>query len=402
MKLDIAVLPGDGIGPEVTAQALKVLEVVAKRFGHQLAAKEFPFGTAAAARSGKAFPEETRKACLGSGAVLLGAVGDPSFDNLPPSERPEAALLELRRILGNFANLRPVVAQFNPPHSPFRDEALENIDLLIVRELTGGIYFGEPRGREDDGKSSRAWNTLVYTSEEVERIARVAFEAAQARRRHVTSVDKSNVLVSSKMWREVVESVGKAYPEVKLDHMYVDRAAMEIIINPRQFDVMVTGNLFGDILSDEASVLAGSLGLLPSASIGGTVGIYEPVHGSAPDIAGKGTANPMGAIGSMALMLRYSFDLQVEASTVERAVASAIREGVMTADLVGRDRARSTKEVGAFIREALLEIGSEGTSSLAGLAPKSLPRFQFGVDEVLVGHMNQLRDLPNEMLFVFF
>ncbi len=353
MKLDIAVLPGDGIGPEVTAEALRVLEVITKRFGHQLHAKEFPFGTGAAARSGKAFPEETRKACLGSGAVLLGAVGDPSFDSLPPSERPEAALLELRRILGNFANLRPIIAQFNPPKSPFRDEALENIDLLIVRELIGGIYFGEPRGRDDDGKGSRAWNTLVYTSEEVERIARVAFEAAQGRQAHLTSVDKSNVLVSSKLWRDVVESVGKDYPKVKLDHMYVDRAAMEIISNPRQFDVIVTGNLFGDILSDEASVLAGSLGLLPSASIGGTVGIYEPVHGSAPDIAGRGIANPMGAIASMAMMLRYSFDLEEEAAAVEKAVGLAIKDGVLTADLVGSDGARSTKDVGAFIADAL-------------------------------------------------
>lgn len=353
MKLDIAVLPGDGIGPDVTAEALRALEVVAQRFGHTLQAKEYPFGTAAAARSGKAFPEETRKACLAAGAILLGAVGDPSFDNLPPSERPEAALLELRRILDNFANLRPIISQFNPPQSPFRDEAVQDLDLLIVRELTGGIYFGEPRGREDKLKSSRAWNTLVYTSEEVERVARVAFEAAQKRRGHLTSVDKSNVLVSSQMWREVVESLGKAYPDVKLDHMYVDRAAMEIIANPRQFDVMVTGNLFGDILSDEASVLAGSLGLLPSASIGGTVGIYEPVHGSAPDIAGKGIANPLAAIASMAMMLRYSFELEEEAVAVEKAIGSAIEEGVLTADLVGSDRARSTKEVGAYVCDTL-------------------------------------------------
>jgi 3-isopropylmalate dehydrogenase len=353
MKLDVVVLPGDGIGPEVIAEALGVLDVVARRFGHQLQAKEYPFGTGAAVRSGHAFPEETRKACLDGKAVLLGAVGDPSFDKLPPGERPEAALLELRRVLGNFANLRPIVAQFNSPQSPFRDEALADIDLLVVRELTGGIYFGEPRGREDNDKGSRAWNTMVYTSEEVERIARVAFDAAVGRQAHVTSIDKSNVLVTSKMWREVVETVAKEYPKVKLDHMYVDRAAMELISNPRQFDVMVTSNLFGDILSDEASVLAGSLGLLPSASIGGSVGIYEPVHGSAPDIAGKGIANPIGAIASMAMMLRYSFDLPEEASAVETAIRQAIQEGVLTADLVGRDRGRSTKEVGAFICQAV-------------------------------------------------
>jgi len=353
MKLSLAVLPGDGIGPEVTAEAVRVLEAVARRFDHDLEAREYPFGTRAAARSGKAFPEETREACLASGAVLLGAVGDPSYDNLPPSERPEAALLELRRLLGNFANLRPVVSQFNPPRSPFRDEAVKDIDLLIVRELTGGIYFGEPRGREDKGGESRAWNTLVYTSQEVDRVARVAFEAAQGRKSHVTSVDKSNVLESSKMWRDVVQSVGKDYPQVKLNHMYVDRAAMEIIANPRQFDVIVTGNLFGDILSDEAAVLAGSLGLLPSASIGGTVGIYEPVHGSAPDISGRGIANPIGAIGSVAMMLRYSFDLEEEAKAVDEAVGLAIGERFLTADLVGSDQARSTREVGTFIAEAV-------------------------------------------------
>jgi len=336
MKLDIVVLPGDGIGPEVIAEALRVLEVVTRRFGHPLQAKEYPFGTGAAARSGRAFPDETRKACLETRAVLLGAVGDPSFDNLPPSERPEAALLELRKLLGNFANLRPIVAQFNPPHSPFRDEALAGIDLLIVRELTGGIYFGEPRGREDSGKDSRAWNTMVYTSAEVERVARVAFEASLERQAHVTSVDKSNVLVTSKMWRDVVESVGKDYPKVKLDHMYVDRAAMEIISNPRQFDVMVTANLFGDILSDEASVLAGSLGLLPSASIGGTVGIYEPVHGSAPDIAGKGIANPVAQIWTGAMMLEHLGHADA-AKAVVGAIEKVVEEGkTVTRDLGGK------------------------------------------------------------------
>ncbi len=353
MKLGITVLPGDGIGPEVTAEAIRVLETVASRFGHELEAQEHPFGTRAYAQFGKAFPDDTRKACLGSQAVFLGAVGDPAYDKFPPSERPEAALLELRRQLGNFANLRPIVSQFNPEGSPFRDEALKGLDVLIVRELIGGLYFGEPRGREGDGAGARAWNTLVYTAEEVERIARVAFEAAKGRKGHVTSVDKSNVLETSKMWREVVESLGKEYSDVRLDHMYVDRAAMELISNPRQFDVMVTGNLFGDILSDEASVLAGSLGLLPSASIGGKVGIYEPVHGSAPDIAGKGIANPIGAIGSMAMMLRYSFDLTEEAAAIDGAIEVAMEKGFLTADLVGADAAKSTKEVGGFIADAV-------------------------------------------------
>jgi 3-isopropylmalate dehydrogenase len=353
MKLDVAVLAGDGIGPEVTAEAVRVLEVIAERFDHRLEVGYHPFGTQGVASSGKAFPDETRKACLESGAVFLGAVGDPAYDKFPPSQRPEAALLELRRHLGNFANLRPIISQFNPAQSPFRDEAVKDVDLLIVRELTGGLYFGEPRGRKEEGGGARAWNTLAYSSEEVERIARVAFEAAQARRGHVTSVDKSNVLETSRMWRDVVDSVGADYPKVQLAHMYIDRAAMEIIANPRQFDVIVTGNLFGDILSDEASVLAGSLGLLPSASIGGTVGIYEPVHGSAPDIAGRGVANPIGAIGSMAMLLRYSFDLEREARAVDRAIAAAVGKGFLTADLVGSDRARSTKEVGAFIAEAV-------------------------------------------------
>ena len=353
MKLEITVLPGDGIGPEVTAEALRVLEATLSRFGHELEAEEHPFGTRAYAQYGKAFPKETLKACLASQAVFLGAVGDPAYDKFPPSERPEAALLELRRQLANFANLRPIVSQFNPEGSMFRDDALTGLDVLIVRELIGGIYFGEPRGREGEGGAARAWNTLVYTAAEVERIARVAFEAAKGRKGHVTSVDKSNVLETSKMWREVVDSVGKEYPDVRLDHMYVDRAAMELISNPGQFDVIVTGNMFGDILSDEASVLAGSLGLLPSASIGGKVGIYEPVHGSAPDIAGRGIANPIGAIGSMAMMLRYSFDLNDEAAAIDRAIAAAIEKGFLTADLVGADAAKSTIEVGGFIAEAV-------------------------------------------------
>ncbi len=353
MKLEITTLPGDGIGPEVTAEAIRVLEAVTGRFGHDLEAREHPFGTRAYAQSGKAFPDDTRKACLESQAVFLGAVGDPAYDKFPPSERPEAALLGLRLLLGNFANLRPIVSQFNPEGSPFRDEALKGLDVLIVRELIGGLYFGEPRGREGQGAGARAWNTLVYTAGEVERIARVAFEAAKGRKGHVTSVDKSNVLETSKMWREVVESIGKEYSDIRLDHMYVDRAAMELISNPRQFDVMVTSNLFGDILSDEASVLAGSLGLLPSASIGGKVGIYEPVHGSAPDIAGRGIANPIGAIGSMAMMLRYSFDLNEEAAAIDRAIEVAMEKGFLTADLVGSDKAKSTKEVGRFIADAV-------------------------------------------------
>jgi 3-isopropylmalate dehydrogenase len=353
MRLRIAVLPGDGVGPDVTAEAMKVLEAVADSFGHEVEATSHPFGGQAISSLGECYPAETREACLSSQAILLGAVGDPAHDQLPRSERPEAAILGLRQELGSFANLRPVSAQFNPPSSPFRSEAVKGIDLLIVRELTGGLYYGEPRGIREEGGERRAWNTLTYSEGEIERVARIAFDAARGRRGRVTSVDKANVLETSVLWREVAEKVAKDYHDVDLDHMYVDRAAMELISSPSRFDVILTANLFGDILSDEASVLAGSLGLLPSASLGGKVGLYEPVHGSAPDIAGRGVANPLGAIGSMAMMLRYSFELEDEARAVERASAAALNEGFLTVDLVGPDSAKSTSEVGDFIAKAV-------------------------------------------------
>jgi 3-isopropylmalate dehydrogenase len=349
MKLPLTVLPGDGIGPEVVAEALKVLEAAAARSGHELEAREYPFGSAALDASGKGFPDETRAACTSTKAILLGAVGDPRHDHLPPGERPEAALLQLRRLIEGFANLRPVVSQFVSPRSPFKPEVLKGVDLLIVRELTGGLYFGEPRGVTGAGKDRRAVNTMAYSAWEIERVARVAFEAARRRRRRVTSVDKANVLECSKLWREVVSEVARDYPDVKLDHMLVDRAAMELIAGPAAFDVMLTSNLFGDILSDEASMLAGSLGLLPSASVGSGIGLYEPVHGSAPDIAGRGVANPVGAIASVAMMLRYSFDLEDEARLVEDGLAAAFAEGCVTGDLAASDQARSTKEVGDFV-----------------------------------------------------
>ena len=347
MKLAITTLPGDGIGPEVVAEAMKVLGAIASRFDHELETKAYPFGSSGLDAAGSGFPDETREACLAAPAIFLGAVGDPRHDHLPPNERPERALLHLRRLIESFANLRPVVAQYVSPSSPFKAETLDGVDLLIVRELTGGLYFGEPRGFEGEGQDRRAFNTMTYTAPEIDRIARVAFEAAMKRRRHVTSVDKSNVLEVSKLWREVVDEVGKDYPDVTLEHMLVDRAAMEIIAHPTSIDVMLTGNLFGDILSDEASMLAGSMGLLPSASLGGDVGLYEPVHGSAPDIAGKGVANPIGAIASMAMMLRYSFDLEDEAKLVEGGVESAFANGFLTADL--SDDAKSTEEVGDHI-----------------------------------------------------
>lgn len=347
MKLSITSLPGDGIGPEVVAEAMKVLDVVASKFDHELDVSAHPFGSSGLEAAGSGFPDETRDACLSTPAIFLGAVGDPRHDHLPPNERPERALLHLRRLIESFANLRPVVSHFVSPTSPFRAETLEGVDLLIVRELTGGLYFGEPRGFEGEGAKRHAFNTLRYSTEEIERIARVGFEAASKRRLHVTSVDKSNVLETSKLWREVVDTVAKDYSDVTLEHMLVDRAAMEIIAHPASIDVMLTSNLFGDILSDEASMLAGSMGLLPSASIGGKIGLYEPVHGSAPDIVGKGIANPVGAIASMAMMLRYSFELEEEARLVERAIESSFSNGYLTADL--SDNPKSTEQVGDHI-----------------------------------------------------
>ncbi len=362
MRLPVTVLPGDGIGPEVTAEALKALEAVASKFSHELDAKEFPFGSAALESAGSGFPKETREACSSATAILLGAVGDPRRDHLPPSERPEAALLSLRKLIDSFANLRPVVSRYVSPRTPFRRETLDGVDLLIVRELTGGLYFGEPRGIEGTGGSRRAVNTMAYSVSEVERVAKVAFDAASGRCGRVTSIDKANVLECSKLWREVVTDVARAYPGVELDHMLVDRAAMELIARPSYFDVILTENLFGDILSDEASMLAGSMGLLPSASVGSGIGLYEPVHGSAPDIAGRGIANPVGAIASAAMLLRHSFNLEDEALAIERGIEAAFAEGFVTADLAEPGRARSTREVGDFIAEFISD-GRERRSS---------------------------------------
>ncbi|HXV64464.1 MAG TPA: 3-isopropylmalate dehydrogenase [Vicinamibacteria bacterium] len=350
MKISITVLPGDGIGPEVIAEATKVLDVVASRYGHQVDAQAFPFGSRGLEEAGDGFPEEARKACVSRPAILLGAVGHPKHDHLPPSRRPEAALLKLRRLIESFANLRPVVSTFVSPRSPFRPEVLRGVDLLIVRELTGGLYFGEPRGVSGEGPERRAINTMAYTAKEIERVARVAFESARGRRRRVISVDKANVLETSKLWREVVSETAGDFPDVEVDHMLVDRAAMELVARPATFDVLLTSNLFGDILSDEASMLAGSLGLLPSASIGGKVGLYEPVHGSAPDIAGRGLANPIGAIASLAMMLRYSFSLEAEARLVEKGITAAFAAGRVTPDLAGDD-ACSTGDVGDFVAD---------------------------------------------------
>src|SRR5947208_11090604 len=313
----IAVLPGDGIGPEVIAQAVRVLEAAGERFELRFVLETFPIGAAAVAVANNPLPPETRAAVVKSDAVLLGAVGDPSLDNAPRDLRPETGLLALRKLLGVYANLRPVtVHQALIDCSPLKPERLRGVDLLVVRELTGGLYYGEPRGRN----GTSAVNTLAYSASEIDRVARVAFEAARGRRRLVTSVDKANVLEVSQLWRETVTRVARGYPEVRLEHCYVDTAAMRLVSDPATFDVVLTENVFGDILSDEAAVLVGSLGLLPSASLGEGPGLFEPVHGSAPSLAGKDVANPIGAIATVALLLRHGLKLADAAAAVEPAI----------------------------------------------------------------------------------
>ncbi|MDI6773377.1 MAG: 3-isopropylmalate dehydrogenase [bacterium] len=348
VRARIAVLPGDGVGPEVIAEAVKVLRAVAAARGHVLSFEEAPFGAAALSGGLLPLPAATLDACRSADAVLLGAVGGPEWDGLPPDRRPEAGLLALRRELRLYTNLRPVRAFGGVSSaSPLRPETLEGTDFLIVRELTGGLYFGEPRGRTITDGRRAAVDSLVYSEEEIRRVARVAFEAARLRRGRVTSVDKANVLHSSQLWREVVCEVALDYPDVTLDHMLVDSAAMQMVRRPAAFDVLVMENMFGDILSDLGAGLVGSLGLLPSASLG-AIGpsLYEPVHGTAPDIAGRGLANPAGAILSAALLLRYALGLPEEAALVETAVERALAGGARTADLAGGGPALSTAGFG--------------------------------------------------------
>ena len=348
MKAHIAVLGGDGIGPEVVAEGLRVLHAVEKSFGHSFELTELPFGGVAIDSHGDPLPSETLRVCLAADAVLLGAIGGPKWSAPTAKVRPEQGLLKLRKELGVYANLRPV--KLEPAligASTLKPEILEGVDLVFVRELTGGIYFGE---KKRDATS--ASDLCTYTVAEVERITRVAARLAQGRRRKLTSIDKSNVLETSRLWREVVERVMRSeFPDVALDHILVDAAAMHLIRRPRDFDVCVTENMFGDILTDEASMLAGSLGLLPSASLGdGKRGLYEPIHGSAPDIAGKGIANPVGTILSVAMLLRHSFGLNAEASAIEKAVSGAITDGARTPDIVAAGaKPYSTREVGEAI-----------------------------------------------------
>jgi 3-isopropylmalate dehydrogenase len=355
MLLNITLLPGDGIGPEVTEQAVLVLQAVATKFGHQLQLQSKNIGGAALANAENPLPQDTVDACLDSAAVLMGAVGNPAFDHYPNHLRPEAGLLRLRRELGAYANLRPAICfPALEDASPLRAEFVRGTDIMIVRELLGGLYFGEPRSIAGEAGSRLATNTMAYGEAAIERIARVAFDLAMKRRRKVLSVDKANVLECSRLWREVVIRIAKAYPEVQLSHMYVDSAAMSLVQRPSDWDVVLTENMFGDILSDQAGGVVGSLGLLASASIGGPVGLYEPVHGSAPDIAGKGIANPLGAILTVALMLRHSFHLEREAECVEKAVNAVLEEGVRTPDLArGGEKAISTAEMGNRVMEAV-------------------------------------------------
>jgi 3-isopropylmalate dehydrogenase len=362
MNLRITTLPGDGVGPEVIAEAVRVMRAVAESYGHEFTFDEQLVGGEAIRRTGTPLPRATLDACLACDAVLLGAVGSPEYDNLPPGERPEVGLLTLRRALGAYANLRPVVCHDALADcTPLRPERVAGADILVVRELLGGLYFGEPRGFETDGDgiSNAAFNTMRYTVAEVERVARVAFESALTRRRKVTSVDKANVLETSRLWRETVSRVARDYPTVALEHLYVDACAMHLIADPLRFDVLLTENLFGDILSDEAAVLAGSLGLLASASIGGEVDLYEPVHGSAPDIAGRGTANPLGAIASAALLLRHTARLEREAQDIEAAIETVLRAGYRTPDIArGPENivVVGTSEMGRLVVEALAEV----------------------------------------------
>ena len=352
-RFSLAVLPGDGIGPEVTAEALKVLRATADLFGYRLDTAEYAVGAAGVAESGDSLPERTRSAVIQADAVLLGAVGHPDLAAAEGKRRPEAGLLALRKLLGAYANLRPVTVYPSLLHaSPLRPERLAGVDLLIVRELTGGLYYGEPRGRDRDA----AVNTLRYTVPEIERVARVAFRAAAERRGRLTSVDKANVLEVSQLWRETVTRIGGTeFAEVALEHLYVDFAAMRLVTDPARIDVLLTENLFGDILSDEAAVLTGSLGLLPSASLGEGPGLFEPVHGSAPDIAGRGVANPIGAIASASMLLRYGLACPEAAAVVDHAVAAVLAAGARTADLARQGESTlGTREIGDEVARLVL------------------------------------------------
>lgn len=357
---NIALFPGDGIGPEVINEAKKILVAAGERFNIEFNFTDGLVGGAAIDIYGVPLPDETLALARGSDAVLFGAVGGPKWDGLEREVRPEQAILGLRKNLGLYANLRPaVVFPALIDASPIKSDIIhDKLDILIVRELTGGLYFGRPKGREETEGTVRAFDTMVYSREEIERVAHIAFRAARGRKKCVTSVDKANVLETSRLWREVVEEVGRQYPDIELSHMYVDNCAMQLIVNPGQFDVILTENTFGDILSDEAAVLTGSIGMLPSASLGdGKPFLYEPSHGSAPDIAGTGRANPIACILSAAMMLEYSFGEKEAAGAIIKAVGRALEEGYRTSDIRQGAKALVTaREMGDIIREFILEF----------------------------------------------
>ncbi len=355
MKFNIAVLPGDGIGPEIIEQAVKVLNAVSSKFDHQFHYSYGLIGSAAIDKTGNPYPDETHQSCMENQAVLFGAIGDPKYDNDPHAKvRPEQGLLAMRKKLGLYANIRPT---YTFPSlldkSPLKKSIVEGTDFITIRELTGGIYFGEPRGRTEDGQ--KAFDTCIYTVDEIKRIAKVAFELAAKRKKKVTAVDKANILATSRLWRSTIQQMAGDYKEIELEFLYVDAASMRIIQWPKGFDVIVTENLFGDILTDEASVITGSLGMAPSASIGTFTSVYEPIHGSYPQAAGKDIANPCGTILSAAMMLENSFHLSKESEAIKAAVQASVQEGFVTEDLFEKGKGKKTSEVGKWIAERILE-----------------------------------------------
>ncbi len=355
----IAVMKGDGIGPEVVDEGIKVLNEIGLKFGHRFSYTEVFIGGCAIDRYGEPLPNESVDTVLGCDALFFGAVGGPKWEKLPHNKKPEVGLLGIRKALSAYANLRPAkVFKELVKASTLKPEVVEGVDILVVRELTGGIYFGEPRGIFDEpGGGRKAINTMVYTTHEVERIVRLAFDIAVKRRKKLTSVDKANVLDVSQFWRDITENVARDYPDVEYNNMLVDNAAMQLVRDPKQFDVIVTGNMFGDILSDEASMLTGSIGMLASASIGGRVGMFEPIHGSAPDIAGLGIANPIAQIESAAMMLRYGLELDREADAVERAIDTVLEMGYRTKDIMSEGKKLvNTSQMGDLIAKVISEV----------------------------------------------
>jgi len=353
-RYNIAIIKGDGIGPEIVDEAKKVLDCASMQCGFELDYHEYLMGGHAYDILGDPLPQETIDGCLEADAILFGAIGGEKWDTLAREKRPESGLLRLRSTLGLYANYRPVMVYDElVDASTLKSEVVSGVDLLVIRELTGGIYFGQPREKGED----RAFNTMVYTKEEIERIAHEAFKSAMKRGKKVCSVDKANVLEVSQFWREVVEEVSKEYPDVVLSHMYVDNASMQLVRDPKQFDVILTSNIFGDILSDEASMISGSIGLLPSASVGGKVGLFEPIHGSAPDIAGQGIANPIATISSASMMLRFALEEEEGANLIDRAIESVLKDGYRTKDIsaYGAKEICSTSEIGSIIADRVCQ-----------------------------------------------